>query len=683
MQHTPPEQRITDLLLANNGNLLALICQTTFVGDAAANVSLGVLALLRKQNDRGTELFLKRLLRTRVEGYLLKSKDLSDIIRDNSMATMLLNAFARYEGLRYLGQSLTEPLKDILPYIASCEIDPAKFPLDLDPVSAQERMAENESRLKSACSRLLTTIVERREQMPGSLRRMCCFLRLTVDDIYDTGWIPAYQHLLKQPRAAAIQAGLIEETEALELESQSPVSPVGMVERAGSLKSPIESSPRHSALAGDLSSSAPKGDGSRLFGRLKPRGSLGSIQLKGTAQSSATASDSEMAKGVESKEPLTPTSTPLEGSSGGAGADSPNVDIRGSLKRKPPENLLISTQQHSAESPSSLGRPRAQERYMMPRMPSNNRSSISSNRAIGYLSIAEKIVGSFLFLRFFVPAITAPETYGLVEGKVSPASRRGLVLCGKVLTAMCNDVDFGNKEQYLMALNPFLRENREKIKDFLIFASSDVSAEESPHSEVSSGTPEPIRPSSAVESGELRKSQSRSMPSLKLPTASPTGARLPRTSSSDLADTSNFYHYLGRALPKIEQELDDHLNNLTPEASEGVLPNFLELKRCIEQSGYGDPALLERTRGRNQTLFSRLSAKWNLKGLFQGSRKARSQSLDDLSIGSTRMPRKNSISAAARYRNSLIAGRDSPTASPSTARRRASQRDKSVPAALA
>lgn len=68
--------------------------------------------------------------------------------------------------------------------------------------------------------------------------------------------------------------------------------------------------------------------------------------------------------------------------------------------------------------------------------------------------------------------MTSPDTYGLIEGRVSPQARRGLVLCGKILTAMCNDVDFGNKEQYLMPLNHFLRENREKIKDFLTFASS-------------------------------------------------------------------------------------------------------------------------------------------------------------------------------------------------------------------
>ncbi|KAI8589562.1 hypothetical protein BDZ88DRAFT_417950 [Geranomyces variabilis] len=138
----------------------------------------------------------------------MKSRDLSDIIRDNryllcdysvpsqasilirfvrlscSMATMLLNAFARYEGLHYLSLSLTEPLRDILPFVSGCEIDPQKFPPDMDETAMEDAQAENEARLKSACSRLLTGVVERQSAMPDSLKRMCKYLREIVDEIY-------------------------------------------------------------------------------------------------------------------------------------------------------------------------------------------------------------------------------------------------------------------------------------------------------------------------------------------------------------------------------------------------------------------------------------------------------------------------------------------------------------------
>eukprot|EP00842_Homolaphlyctis_polyrhiza_P006705 jgi/Hompol1/7035/HPOL_002970-RA len=55
--------------------------------------------------------------------------------------------------------------------------------------------------------------------------------------------------------------------------------------------------------------------------------------------------------------------------------------------------------------------------------------------------MAEKVVGSFLFLRFFVPAL-------------------------------CNDIEFGSKEDYLMVFNDYLREYREAMKEYICFASS-------------------------------------------------------------------------------------------------------------------------------------------------------------------------------------------------------------------
>jgi hypothetical protein len=55
--------------MKNNGDLLITICQSSFVGNTAAAVSVGVLALLRKQPSGTTERFLSRLLTSRVEEY--------------------------------------------------------------------------------------------------------------------------------------------------------------------------------------------------------------------------------------------------------------------------------------------------------------------------------------------------------------------------------------------------------------------------------------------------------------------------------------------------------------------------------------------------------------------------------------------------------------------------------------
>ncbi|KAJ1342184.1 hypothetical protein BSLG_003259 [Batrachochytrium salamandrivorans] len=125
-----------------------------------------------------------------------------------------------------------------------------------------------------------------------------------------------------------------------------------------------------------------------------------------------------------------------------------------------------------------LGKTRGSERSM-------SMFSVSP-RSAGCLTIAEKVVGSFLFLRFCfqvlfmlvhkvlaLTSITSPETNALLlSEKLTTPRRRGLVLCGKLLTALCNDIEFGNKEDYLMVFNDYLKDYREAMKEYISYASS-------------------------------------------------------------------------------------------------------------------------------------------------------------------------------------------------------------------
>ncbi|RYP71987.1 hypothetical protein DL771_004456 [Monosporascus sp. 5C6A] len=76
-------------------------------------------------------------------------------------------------------------------------------------------------------------------------------------------------------------------------------------------------------------------------------------------------------------------------------------------------------------------------------------------------------VGSFIFLRFFCPAIVAPETDGLVSTPPSKELRRGLLLIAKVIQNLANNVLFGAKEPYMYGLNDFLTQNIYKVTTFL------------------------------------------------------------------------------------------------------------------------------------------------------------------------------------------------------------------------
>lgn len=76
-------------------------------------------------------------------------------------------------------------------------------------------------------------------------------------------------------------------------------------------------------------------------------------------------------------------------------------------------------------------------------------------------------VGAFIFLRFFCPAIVAPETEGLVSTAPSKEMRRGLLLIAKVVQNLANNVLFGAKEPYMFPLNDFLTQNIYRVTTFL------------------------------------------------------------------------------------------------------------------------------------------------------------------------------------------------------------------------
>lgn len=76
-------------------------------------------------------------------------------------------------------------------------------------------------------------------------------------------------------------------------------------------------------------------------------------------------------------------------------------------------------------------------------------------------------VGAFILLRFFCPAIVAPDVEGLVSSPLSKEMRRGLLLIAKVVQNLANNVLFGAKEPYMFPLNLFLTQNIYRVTTFL------------------------------------------------------------------------------------------------------------------------------------------------------------------------------------------------------------------------
>jgi hypothetical protein len=76
-------------------------------------------------------------------------------------------------------------------------------------------------------------------------------------------------------------------------------------------------------------------------------------------------------------------------------------------------------------------------------------------------------VGGFIFLRFFCPAVIAPDAHNLVKTIQSKDIRRGLVLVTKIIQNLANNVVFGGKEAFMVELNPFIVTNHDRVFEFL------------------------------------------------------------------------------------------------------------------------------------------------------------------------------------------------------------------------
>nr|CAD21515.1 related to NEUROFIBROMIN [Neurospora crassa] len=94
-------------------------------------------------------------------------------------------------------------------------------------------------------------------------------------------------------------------------------------------------------------------------------------------------------------------------------------------------------------------------------------------------------VGAFIFLRFFCPAIVAPEVEGLVATAPSKEMRRGLLLIAKVIQNLANNVLFGAKEPFMFPLNDFLTKNIYRVTTFLREISVEPETMERPNSDES------------------------------------------------------------------------------------------------------------------------------------------------------------------------------------------------------
>jgi hypothetical protein len=77
------------------------------------------------------------------------------------------------------------------------------------------------------------------------------------------------------------------------------------------------------------------------------------------------------------------------------------------------------------------------------------------------------LVGGFLFLRVITPMVASPKVVlGATEQTLTPNQRKSLIVIAKVLQNLSNGILYGEKEEYMVPLNPFLQKYRPRIEKY-------------------------------------------------------------------------------------------------------------------------------------------------------------------------------------------------------------------------
>jgi len=77
-------------------------------------------------------------------------------------------------------------------------------------------------------------------------------------------------------------------------------------------------------------------------------------------------------------------------------------------------------------------------------------------------------VSGFIFLRFFCPAILDPNLFGIMDEHPTGGTARTLTLIAKTMQNLANLVEAGvEKEPYMEKVNPFIKENMERMKSII------------------------------------------------------------------------------------------------------------------------------------------------------------------------------------------------------------------------
>ncbi|KAI8321983.1 hypothetical protein GQ54DRAFT_297669 [Martensiomyces pterosporus] len=431
-------------------------------------------------SDR-VEAFVMEAFDEHLDSYSRTSPNPRNILRDNNLATMLVVCYLQQSCRSYLVSILQPVMRAIGPYVENCELDPMRLP----PGSDLGVTSGNSYNLYCVCRSVLDAVFSAGRHAPLEMRRLCAFIRRRIETTWN---IPPPTPAIRRRQQEA-------ELPILELrEWEHDLKSTVQADIMSDIKSALDEwlgRPESACSRRRMPSSKGGTAAAATAAKAATASMRSSNQSSSGSSSHATASISRLMSANSCPgAPLQPN----EGSAGASESGSYATETRRTIEdmmsssfaniNKLDTSLSLDSSSIAQSSDTTASHEEASEGHRQPHNPHRGFQSSgsarqykrhSSKRQSGsYFSPVETVISMLIFVRFFIPILTAPDAYGL-DVRLSPSNRRGLLLCAKVLAVLCNGVSFGSKEPYLLPMNGLIREYRPKLRRYLHVISSNVS----------------------------------------------------------------------------------------------------------------------------------------------------------------------------------------------------------------
>lgn len=476
------QQQSTEVLLKNDFGMAKLLCKLEVSGDKAATMASHLISFLRGNpaTSSHVEDFVIGAFDTHLRRYAAMPSNPRNILRDNNLATMLVVCYLQQTCRTYLVSILQPVMEAIDPFVENCELDPVRLTQNPDPSASSKNLYN----LYCVCRSVLDAVFSAGKHAPMEMQRLCTILRMRIEATWGT---PVTPMSVKPKKTAPIlppAPQLSLQNNVQEQEQQAPELPkkesqqsmLEMAEWETNLKTTVDEdimsdiksaldewlkrpgsgTPRHSSRT---SSSANTNSG---------RSWLPSPSAKRDDEFGSETRQSlvQMMSSSFSSMPRLDTSLAVKATTSSIDNVKEDKKVQSPVSPVKPEDTWRQTQENNDKRPSSRGN-------MNPALASCLSKHTSRRYSGSYFTPVETVISMLIFVRYFIPILTSPDAYG-IDVTLSPAKRRGMLLCAKFVAVLCNGVSFGAKVPYLVPMNGLLREYRPKLRHYLHKMSSQL-----------------------------------------------------------------------------------------------------------------------------------------------------------------------------------------------------------------